>query len=49
MSYYRTLTMSVTKEKVMSVKLQPNMTQSPYDIKICEDLNRPGIVGDSIF
>lgn len=29
--------MEVTKENIMSVKLQPNMTQSTYDIKICED------------
>ena len=37
MSYYRTLTMSATKENVMSVKLQPNMTQNARDLKICED------------
>ena len=37
MSYYRTPTMSATKENVMSVKLQPNMTQNARDLKICED------------
>lgn len=37
MSYYRTLIMKATEENIMSVKLQPNMTHSPYDIKICED------------
>jgi len=29
--------MAATKENVMSVKLQPNMTQNTRDIKICED------------
>ena len=28
MSYYRSLAMAATKESVMSVKLQPNMTQN---------------------
>jgi len=37
MSYYRTLATAATEENMMSVKLQPNMTQSTYDIKICED------------
>ena len=37
MSYYRTLIMKATEENIMSVKLQPNMMQSPYDIEICED------------
>ena len=37
MSYYRSLAMAATKESVMSVKLQPNMTQNARDLKICED------------
>ena len=37
MSYYRTLNMSATEENMMSVKLQPNMTQNARDLKICED------------
>ena len=37
MSYYRILAMVATKENVMSVKLQPNMTQNARDIRICED------------
>ena len=37
MSYYRSLVMVATEDKMMSIKLQPNMMQSPYDIKICED------------
>ena len=37
MSYCRTLATAATEESIMSVKLQPNMTQSPYDIKICKD------------
>lgn len=37
MSYYRSLVMSATEENVMSVKLQPNMTQNARDLRICED------------
>ena len=37
MTYYRTLNMSATEENMMSVKLQPNMTQNARDLKICED------------
>ena len=37
MSYYRSLAMAATKESVMSVKLQPNMTQNARDLRICED------------
>ena len=34
MSYYRIL---IIKENMMSVKLQPNMTQNARDLRICED------------
>ena len=37
MSYYRTLIMATTEESIMSVKLQPNMTQNARDLRICED------------
>ena len=37
MSYYRSLAMAATEENMMSVKLQPNMTQNARDLKICED------------
>ena len=37
MSYYRSLVMTATEENMMSVKLQPNMTQNARDLRVCED------------